>query len=174
MKEHEAYKLIANHDYLNRFVERTLRDLSKANDIVKELRLVLKGEAGERVAVSAQQVMAQAWERYSNDLHTDDRENVWRLNDSGVPADAWLLGSESILRSIFWNLISNACKAMPQGGTVVVQVRADAAEDKYVLAEVRDAGVGIEPWRIEHIWDPNDFWDTQILMPKKMKRGKFI
>ena len=104
-----------------------MRDLSKANDIVKELRLVLKGEAGERVAVSARQVVAQAWERYGNDLRTDDKENVWQLNDAEVPDDAWLLGNESILRSIFWNLISNACKAMSNGGTVAVQVHADAA-----------------------------------------------
>jgi signal transduction histidine kinase len=53
---------------------------------------------------------------------------------------AGAMASESLLRHIFSNLISNAAKYSPAGSPVEFQVR---REDKQAIFTVRDRGIGI-------------------------------
>ena len=56
------------------------------------------------------------------------------------------------LQQIFWNLISNAVKFTGEGGTVTLSTRDDAA-NQTLLVEITDTGVGIEPQKIDRIFD---------------------
>ncbi len=47
------------------------------------------------------------------------------------------------LKQIFWNLATNALKAMPEGGTLQVDVRWVAAE-RHVQFSFADSGVGMD------------------------------
>ncbi len=60
------------------------------------------------------------------------------------------------LREVFTNLVLNAVDAMPEGGDLLVAVRADgrAAE-----VQVRDTGPGIPPELVERVFDP--FFSTK-------------
>ena len=57
-----------------------------------------------------------------------------------LDSDAYLLGSESELHSIFWNVISNAVKYTPADGRIDVRWWTDAAGGHVA---VRDTGIGI-------------------------------
>ena len=57
-----------------------------------------------------------------------------------LETDVALLGSESELHSIFQNLISNAVRFTPEGGSVDVYWRADGAE---AVFDVVDTGIGV-------------------------------
>jgi PAS domain S-box-containing protein len=59
--------------------------------------------------------------------------------------------SPNQLKQIFLNLIANARQAMPNGGTVEIDVRRDG---DFVLTNVRDDGPGIEPELIERVFEP--------------------
>ena len=59
--------------------------------------------------------------------------------------------SPNQLKQIFLNLIANARQAMPNGGTVSVDVRRDG---DWVIATVSDDGPGIEPAVLERIFEP--------------------
>ena len=50
------------------------------------------------------------------------------------------------LQQVFWNLIKNAVKFTPEGGSIAVRTRNESAggEDRLVV-EVSDTGIGIEP-----------------------------
>jgi two-component system cell cycle sensor histidine kinase/response regulator CckA len=72
---------------------------------------------------------------------------------------------ESELEQIALNLVVNACDAMTGGGIVVLSVREDLAAPlgsegaatkpgPYVVIEVRDRGVGIEPELMDRLFDP--------------------
>lgn len=52
----------------------------------------------------------------------------------------YVMGDDGALHSIFTNLLSNAIRYTPPGGSVTVRVRADGA---YVVVEVMDTGIGI-------------------------------
>lgn len=68
-----------------------------------------------------------------------------------LPDPAWTLALDrQKLLKILGNLLSNALKYAPNGSTVAVQVEAPAGE---VLFRVRDAGPGIHPEDLPHIFD---------------------
>jgi signal transduction histidine kinase len=54
------------------------------------------------------------------------------------------------LQQIIWNLLSNALKFTPAGGTVKVSVR---REDEQVAIAVRDSGIGIEHDFLDHVFE---------------------
>ena len=56
------------------------------------------------------------------------------------------------LTEIFQNLLQNACDAMPDGGTITIQV---AADDDMVTVSVRDCGSGIQSEQMDAIFAPH-------------------
>lgn len=67
--------------------------------------------------------------------------------------DCFLSADPPRLTQVFWNLLHNAAKFTPAGGTVAVRTRRD--EDSLVV-EVADSGMGIEAETLEHIFDAFD------------------
>lgn len=61
-----------------------------------------------------------------------------------------LNGDIDLLEQAFSNLIDNAVKYMPQGGTVTVETR---EEDAVIKVIIRDTGIGIPEEEIPHIFD---------------------
>jgi len=60
-------------------------------------------------------------------------------------------GVKANLVQVFVNLITNACHAMKQGGTVTITL---AQEDNCAVARVSDTGSGIEPKHLEKVFEP--------------------
>jgi PAS domain S-box-containing protein len=60
------------------------------------------------------------------------------------------------LRQVNRNLLTNALKFTPEGGSIGVTLR---AEERYASIEVRDTGVGIEPAVLPHIFER--FWQGE-------------
>ena len=79
-----------------------------------------------------------AWERKALNIETDIQDDI------RIRSDAELL-------SLVWNnLISNAVKFTPEGGTVAVSLK---AENGHVAVAVSDTGCGIKPEVGQHIFE---------------------
>jgi PAS domain S-box-containing protein len=61
-----------------------------------------------------------------------------------------VLGDPSRLQQVFWNLLNNAVKFTPQGGTVWARL---AREGSLVTVSVRDTGCGIEPEFVPFVFE---------------------
>lgn len=61
-------------------------------------------------------------------------------------------GDRELLQQVFFNLVRNACEAMPDGGRLRLTGKLDDDEEHIVIA-VEDEGVGIDPELIERIFD---------------------
>lgn len=55
------------------------------------------------------------------------------------------------LKQVFWNLCDNAFRAMPEGGTLKVSLRAGGSS--WVLS-FKDSGIGLPPEQVEKIFEP--------------------
>lgn len=64
-------------------------------------------------------------------------------------------GDPARLQQIVWNLLSNAAKFTPAGGTIALVVRRDGPR---VIIEVRDNGIGIAPDLLPRVFDR--FWQA--------------
>ncbi len=68
-----------------------------------------------------------------------------------------VMGNESALQQVVLNLIANAIRHTPAGGSVSVSLRTEqgtAKGENHVIVEFSDTGCGIRPDQIEHIFEP--------------------
>lgn len=63
-----------------------------------------------------------------------------QLTEEYAPGLPYVLADDGALHSIFTNLVSNAIRYTPPGGSITVRARADGAD---VVVEVADTGIGI-------------------------------
>lgn len=62
-----------------------------------------------------------------------------------------ILGDEGRLQQIIWNLISNAVKFTPRGGTITIHLEQFGS---LLRLTVKDNGKGIEPGYLPHVFEP--------------------
>ncbi|MGN1031740.1 MAG: ATP-binding protein [Butyricicoccaceae bacterium] len=81
-------------------------------------------------------------------------ETVWDQKNIEFMAEledrAYVVGDEELLALVWTNLISNAIKFTPPGGTVTLEQTSSADE---VIITVADTGCGMEPETVRHIFD---------------------
>ncbi len=68
-----------------------------------------------------------------------------------LPESLIIKGDRKRLHDLFTNLLGNAYKFTPHGGKVKVSVKMD---DRSIMVEVRDTGVGIPKEHLPHIFEP--------------------
>lgn len=73
-------------------------------------------------------------------------------------------GDSPRLTQVFWNLLSNALKFTPPGGTIGVRswIEPGALGARDLVVEVRDTGIGIEPEVLPRIFDAFEQTDRRI------------
>ena len=76
------------------------------------------------------------------------RTSSYQVNVELAPG--WVDGDPTRLEQIATNLIDNALKYTPPGGTIDVAAHEDAGE---IVLTVRDSGVGIAPELLPHVFD---------------------
>jgi PAS domain S-box-containing protein len=116
-------------------------------EIVRALLDFARENAEERHIVPLEDVVQATVDLVRRTNAHKGVELVDSYDASGAPVTA----SPNQLKQIFLNLIANARQAMPNGGTVTVDVRQDG---DWVLATVGDDGPGIEPAVLERIFEP--------------------
>jgi signal transduction histidine kinase len=129
--------------YLNpeqrRFLEAVDRNSGRLLRLVGDLLFVAQADAGrlslERAKVDLSQVAADCVE---GAMPTASEKSVKLvLSAEAVPA---VIGDRGRLAQVLDNLVANALKFTPEGGTVEVRTR---PEDDHVTLEVADTGIGI-------------------------------
>jgi PAS domain S-box-containing protein len=123
-------------------------------EIVRALLDFARENAEERHVVPLEDVVQATVDLVRRTNAHKGVELVDSYDASGAPVTA----SPNQLKQIFLNLIANARQAMPNGGTVKVDVRQDG---DWVIATVGDDGPGIQPAVLERIFEP--FFTTKRL-----------
>jgi len=128
-------------------IGRRVQVLSK---MVNDLIAILSAEARE---LSAELVdMADLVRTMLVDFHVATREAELSLMAEIEPGLPPVTGDREQLRRVLDNLLGNALKFTPPGGSLTVRLWCDGAR-KAVVLEVIDTGIGIPPDELDHIFE---------------------
>jgi signal transduction histidine kinase len=114
----------------------TLMDISEAETGTMKL-------ARERVDLA--QLFQETVELYA-DLAEEKHQALTTLAAPGL----WLDADHNRLRQVLANLVDNAVKYTPAGGSIALEGR---AEERTLVIEVRDTGIGIPPGDLPRVWE---------------------
>jgi signal transduction histidine kinase len=119
--------------------------------VIEDLETLASAEAAglrlDRDTVDLAALVEETARLVEPQFEAGDVELLVRLEPASVAGDKLRLGQ------IVRNLLSNALKFTPSGGTVEVEL---AANDGHVELTVTDSGVGIPPDELPHVFDR--FW----------------
>ncbi|HEX6349673.1 MAG TPA: GAF domain-containing sensor histidine kinase [Candidatus Dormibacteraeota bacterium] len=148
-------QLLAGEDYgpLNerqrRYVEHVTSSGAHLLSLINDVLDLTKVEAGQLELITESVALKQLLTGCADEIaplarHKSQRLVVKARGNLSVRADA------RRLRQVMLNLVSNAIKFTPEGGTVVVETERDGSE---VLVHVRDNGVGVPAGERERIFE---------------------
>ncbi len=131
------------------FVEAVLRNSERLSRIIADLMDLARIESGkyevERRSLSLQQAVTRAVEAVEH--NAEQRDIDLRID---VDPAATAVADAKALDQVLLNLLDNAVKYTPQGGTVAVRTR---RLPDLVRVEVEDTGLGIEPQHRARIFE---------------------
>lgn len=118
--------------------------------------------------INAQDVLRDA-------LHVCDTEiskNGMKVNLDLQAMQTRVIADPARLEQVFWNLIKNAVKFTPRGGTITIRTRNEIGtlpallpedpQQTVLVAEVSDTGIGVEPDKLARIFDAFEQADRSI------------
>jgi heavy metal sensor kinase len=130
-------------------LESTLEEILRLTSIIDNLLTLAKADQGLfRAEFSEVNLKAVAEELYEDCEILASEKKIRITLEAGTPIT--MVGDRGRLRQLFLNLIDNAIKYTPEGGSVTVTV---AKQDGMALFRVADTGIGIPPEDIPKIFD---------------------
>jgi two-component system CheB/CheR fusion protein len=112
----------------------------------------------DRRSADVRQILEHALETVAAELMTKRLRLVTDL-DAGEHS---LWGDAPRLTQVFWNLLHNAIKFTPAGGTIAVRSRVVSGAPGELTVEISDSGIGIEPQVLPRIFNAFEQADPRI------------
>jgi heavy metal sensor kinase len=135
-------------DYDEEAMEAMESEVRRMSRLVEDLLLLAKADAGRMSLVK----MVVELDTLLLEVYNQSR----LLNISGIDVSlgsidqAQVLGDPDRLKQLLLNLVSNALKYTPEGGTVILSLSRDA---QFAFVTVEDTGIGIPEADLPHIFD---------------------
>gem|GEM_PF-2385786 len=86
------------------------------------------------------------------DIRWNNRIEIYVRHDPELPKVR--LDADQ-MREVFWNLLINAVEAMPEEGTIRIEISSTRAKDpRYLQVRISDTGIGIAPEEVAKIFEP--------------------
>jgi signal transduction histidine kinase/ActR/RegA family two-component response regulator len=88
-----------------------------------------------------------AFDMCAQDIRAKNLDIEWNLEAT----EHWIMADPVRLQQVCWNILNNAVKFTPSGGSIVI--RSGNEESGILVLEIEDTGIGIEPEALSHIFD---------------------
>lgn len=148
----EALESAVQGDRARWRLDMILQQIDRITTIIQSLLNIARPRESQRVPLDFDDITRTAATFLGEKMKRRDIDIVRH-----VTPHPEILGDPEKLQQVFLNLFINAIDAMPDGGTVQVDVR--PASEAAVAIRVTDTGTGIEPDELESIFDP--FYTTK-------------
>lgn len=146
-------KIIERHssdEWLNRQHETIYKNARRLMNLIDQLMDFRKSELGQlKLNAAPGEIVSFINEIYlSFALAASQNNIIYTFDSKEKKIDCYF--DRSYLEKIAFNLLSNAFKFTPAGGTIGIQLY---IEDKWIVLEVKDSGKGIPPEKLSLIFE---------------------
>lgn len=132
---------------VSRYLRRVDDEIDKCIDVTERLLKLSEPAVGRPQLIS----LNVAIEETISLLASNAMEHDILIETLLLPSEVRVLGAESEVRTLVFNLVENAFHAMPSGGRLHVVTQAGGGEARMVF---EDTGVGISAENYPYIFDP--------------------
>jgi heavy metal sensor kinase len=126
-----------------------LEEVERLTNIVEGLFAISRLDAGEAAAEWVKFDLGQLVSATADQMSLLAEDKRIKLTCTGM-AGIWVQGDRSRLKQVVVNLLDNAIKYTPEGGTVSLTV---SAQDGKAVLEVVDNGIGIPPQALPRLFE---------------------
>lgn len=142
-------------------IESISKQLGHAHSVARNLLKVSGASVSEMAHIDLAQFTIELTKVYRNEIP----ENV-DVSVEHLPGEYPITGNAFEIQQIFLNLVRNAAEAMPDGGEITVKMATKELKKgdkppftgmnlgKWVVLEVEDTGIGIQPDQLPLIFEP--------------------
>ena len=127
-------------DKQKHFIEKAFYQSERLTELINDISLINNMEdAGDLFqfdSVDLNKVIDEVYENFANRM---EQSNIKFLSD--VQPESNISGNESLLFSVFQNLIENSIKYA--GSNIEIQIKCYRSDDKYFYLSYSDTGIGI-------------------------------
>lgn len=133
------------------FLQRAAKNADRLQSIVEDLETINKLEAGQMVLDLREFDIYNLAEDVFADLEMRANErNVRMIFKEGANQHFRVRADKESIRQVFMNLIHNSIKYGKEGGLTKVSFY---DMESFVLVEISDNGIGIQPEHLDHLFD---------------------
>jgi PAS domain S-box-containing protein len=145
-----AEEMLRDNSDVHRYLEIAMQELERTADIVTQLRdLGRASEPKPKMPTDLNAFIEKILLLTRKRFQTQDVQVEWQPEAGLAPVN--LIPER--MQQVFLNLLLNALGAMEKGGRLIVSTLS-TDQPEGVTITVRDTGVGIEPERLAHIFEP--------------------
>jgi two-component system NtrC family sensor kinase len=131
-----------------KMLDQIYQQVEIASGTVRNLLDFTRTERLPFTAVSIREVVESTLRLVQNELHLSNTALELDI-ENDLPA---IRGNPRNLQQVFLNLFLNSIQAMPKGGTLSVEAKADS--NGFIRVAVSDTGIGIPPQNLDKVFDP--------------------
>jgi two-component system NtrC family sensor kinase len=124
-------------------------ETSRCTQIVKGLLEFARQNPPQKVSISINDLIERTTQLLENQVSFQNIRILKELDHSLPPIKL----DKSKIQQVFWNLLLNACQAMPRGGQIVISDKL-SADGKFIEVRFADNGVGIPREHLNKLFDP--------------------
>jgi two-component system sensor histidine kinase PilS (NtrC family) len=121
----------------------------RLNKIINDFLIYSRQISCNPEEVDLNELMEDTLTLLHNNPEMTEKHRILRTSDER-PLPCLL--DPDLIKQVFWNLSQNAIRAMPQGGTLTIELRKANADE--IKIRFCDTGIGIEEDRIDKIFEP--------------------
>ena len=150
-------------------LEESLQETARMSDLVDSLLTLARADEG-RFDIYRQPVELEPLVREVYETAVILGEDAGLSLALRTLENAVVMGDRTRLRQLLLNLVTNAIKYTPRGGSVELAVVRRPAEEEVAIT-VRDTGIGISTSDLPHVFDR--FWRADRARSRASERGGF-